>query len=183
MFAPAVGGKAGIVRFQRSPRRGVWVVVCISTKGGPMRKAAILAVAVGVLTFAIASTAGSAPAAESGSAPTSAPDRELRHILGVNKALKVAFQFAAERCFQDPICIAYGASNCSRVGRLKHKVACTVHRIVGVPGDQAQQQDCHVRALLSYKNFGGRTVFVRPTGADICGPNVEHPGFRGLRTR
>lgn len=138
-----------------------------------MRKAAILAVAVGALTFAIASTAGSAGA--------QAPEKEPKHLLTFNRAINGAFKISQKECNRTPGCIAYGVlpEQCHSV--FKHKVTCPIHIITGVPGDQAQQQDCHREVkILIKRDFGLKLFFKFIGGGYICGPNVEHPGFRAL---
>jgi hypothetical protein len=145
-----------------------------------MKRAAILAVAVGVLTFAIASTAGSAGAHSVGSTTSAAPAKEPKHLLTFNRAINGANKIALRECQATPNCIAYGVipEQCHSV--FKHKVTCPIHIVTGVPFDQTQQQDCHRDVKILIKRAFGLKLFFRFVTAYTCGPNVEHPGFRGL---
>jgi hypothetical protein len=170
MFALAVGGKAGI-RSRRPPDAGEGVVYFLGREMG-MKKAAILAVAVGAMTVAIASTAGSAGA--------QAPEKEPKHLLTFNRAINGAFKVSQQECNRTPGCIAYGVipEQCHSV--FKHKVTCPIHIVTGTPGDQALQQDCHRDVKILIKRDFGLKLFFRFLTGYTCGPNVEHPGFRAL---
>jgi hypothetical protein len=145
-----------------------------------MKRAAILAVAVGVLTFAIASTAGSAGAHSAGSTTSAAPAKEPKHLLTFNRAINGAFKISRQECDRTPGCIAFGVipEQCHSV--FKHKVTCPIHIVTGVAGDQAQQQDCHRDVKILIKRAFGLKLFFRFVTGYVCGPNVEHAGFRGL---
>jgi hypothetical protein len=130
-----------------------------------MRKAAILAVAVGALTFAIASTAGPAGA--------EAPKKEPKHLLTFNRALNGAFKVAGQECSRTPGCFYYQAGPNS-FSSFKHKFSIPIHLVLGTPGDPAAQTDCHRTVKMLIKKFAGLKLFYRFTTDYTCAPNVEH---------
>jgi hypothetical protein len=144
-----------------------------------MRKAAILAVAVGALTLAIASIAGPA-GASSGSASSAASAKEPKHTLTFNRGINGANKVARRECERTVGCIAFGVlpEQCHSV--FKHKITCPIHIVTGVPGDQATQTDCHRNVKVLIKKVFGLKLFFRFTSGYIYGPNVEHPGFKAL---
>jgi hypothetical protein len=143
-----------------------------------MKKAAILAVAVGTLTVAIGSTGGSAgahsTAAQSG-------DKQPLHLLTFNRALNGAFKVAAQDCGARPGCFYYQAGPGS-FSSFKHKFSIPIHLVTGVPGDPAQQQDCHTVVKILIKKFTGLKLYVKPgTRSYSCAPNAEHTGLSAPR--
>jgi hypothetical protein len=143
-----------------------------------MKKAAILAVAVGMLTVAIGSNAGSAGAH---STAAHAGDKQPLHLLTFNRALNGAFKVAGQDCTARPGCFYYQAGPGS-FSSFKHKFSIPIHLVTGVPGDPAQQQDCHTTVKILIKKFFGLKLFVKPTNrAYTCGPNVEHTGLSAPR--
>jgi hypothetical protein len=142
-----------------------------------MKRAAILAVAVGVLTFAIASTAGSAGAHSAGSATSAAPAKEPKHLLTFNRAINGANKIALRECQATPDCIAYGVlpEQCHSV--FKHKVTCPIHIVRGVQGDGVPESDCHRDVKILIKRAFGLKLFFRFLSNYVCGTNVEHPEF------
>jgi hypothetical protein len=143
-----------------------------------MRKAAILAVAIGLLTFAIASSAGTA-GAQSGST-AAAPAKEPKHTLTFNRGINGAFKVARRECERTVGCIAYGVfpEECHSV--FKHKITCPIHIVTGTPGDQASQSDCHRSVKILIKRAFGLKLFFKFLDSYTCGPNVQHPGLKTL---
>ena len=131
-----------------------------------MKRTAIYAI--GIMSLAIAATAGTA-IAQSG-------DRDPQHILSFKRAFSEAEKVALEECNNTPNCIAYGAGPTCTSGN-RHKWECPIHIVTGTPGDQATQQDCHRNVQLLIKRFTGRKLFFRFISSYTCAPNTEHPGF------
>jgi hypothetical protein len=143
-----------------------------------MKKAAILAVAVGTLTVAISSTAGSAGAH---STAAHSGDKQPLHLLTLNRALNGAFKVAGQDCAVQPGCFYYQAGpGCNSL--FKHKYSCPIHLVTGVQGDPAQQQDCHATVKILIKKIFGFKLFVKPSQRQyVCGPNAEHTGLSAPR--
>jgi hypothetical protein len=145
-----------------------------------MKKAAILAVAIGALTVAIASTAGSAGAH---STAAHSGDKQPLHLLTFNRALNGAFKVAGQDCNAQVVqgCFYYQAGPGS-FSSFKHKFSIPIHLVTGVQGDPAQQQDCHTTVKILIKRFSGLKLYVKPgTRSYVCGPNTEHTGLNAPR--
>lgn len=143
-----------------------------------MKKAAILAVAVGMLTVAIGSTAGSAGAH---STAAHAGDKQPLHLLTFNRALNGAFKVAQQDCAARPGCFYYQAGPGS-FSSFKHKFSIPIHLVTGTPGVPESQQDCHTTVKILIKKLFGLKLFVKPaTRPYTCGPNVEHTGLSAPR--
>jgi hypothetical protein len=144
-----------------------------------MRKAAILAVAIGMLAFTIASTAGSAGA--------QAPAKDPKHVLTFSRALDYAFKVARQECERNatglvPGCLGYQAGPGS-VSVFKHKVTVPIHIISGDPAaDPTTWTDCHRNVQIVIKKIFGKKRFFRFVSPYTCGPNQEHfrSTLRGL---
>jgi hypothetical protein len=108
-------------------------------------------------------------------------DTGARHKLTFNRAQNEANKLALRECQIDPNCFAYGAPTCS--SNHPHKWTCTIHNILGVPGDQAQQADCHRDAQFLIKRAFGKRLFFKWVSNWVCVPNAEHPGLKGLSAR
>jgi hypothetical protein len=107
----------------------------------------------------------------------SAVASEPRHNMDFNTGLGIAQDRALAECNVDPNCFAFGADPCRKLSR--HKMICTLHNILGTPGNQAAQTDCHrdLGMRLRRRSFRISTNYLGPW---LCSPNTQHPGFRGL---
>jgi hypothetical protein len=127
-----------------------------------MKKSIVTLVLAGALVLAIVPSAAAS---------------EPRHNMDFNTGFGIAQDVALDECNIDPNCIAFGADPCRKVTR--HKMICTIHNILGVPGDQAQQADCHRELQMKLKRRSGR-IKLAYLGPWLCNANTQHPGFRGL---
>ncbi len=140
-----------------------------------MKKLTTTAIAVAVMSLGIAVAGGSAAADEP--VNVSAPVAQAKHTLTFNRAFNEAVKVARSECERDVSCIAYAAGpTCTSSNR--HKWDCPIHKINGVPGDQAQQQDCTRPVQLLIKRIFGRKLFFKFLSSTYtCGPNVNYPGL------
>jgi hypothetical protein len=178
-YNPAISGGVAGIDFRRPPPED-WSICPIPGKGEGMKKAAILAVAVGTLTVAIASTAGSAGAH---STAAHSGDKQPLHLLTFNRALNGAFKVAGQDCNAQVVqgCFYYQAGPGS-FSSFKHKFSIPIHLVTGVQGDPAQQQDCHTTVKILIKRFSGLKLYVKPSQRPyVCGPNAEHTGLSAPR--